>query len=288
MTRLLQRFYWFTQKHPWLYPIYLTVRLPVIFPVLAGNEGVLGALRWIRIRFGYLLANLRLYGKKEFFNQPMESFHSRKGFILARLVEYIIYDEVFVDRCYAFKNFESMVQKASLVVDFGTHHGMFINFVRSINPTLEVHGGEMNPDTFAAARKRFEGTADVSISNFAIGGLPRMATIGLTTVSIEQSLYSNAEGRETREVEVITPAEFVKRSNLTGRTIDLMKMDIEGAEREVFEHMDSIRSVLEQTRLLVMEIHTEEDARVITGKMAHAGFCLLEQIGNNFLFERRA
>ena len=67
-----------------------------------------------------------------------------------------------------------------------------------------------------------------------------------------------------------------------------MKMDIEGAEREVFENPESIEPVLARTRAVVMEIHTEDDARDITEKLVRLGFSLDERRGINFLYLRAA
>jgi FkbM family methyltransferase len=286
MTALLHRLYLLTRRHAWLYPAYLLLRVPVIIPVLLRNEGFCGALSWLGRRVGFLLKNRHLYGSREFYQQPIAPFRSRQGFVLSHPVDYLIYDEIFLTRCYAFARFPQIVRGARLVLDFGTHHGMFMDYVRTFSPEAVFYGAEMNPESFAIAQRRFAAIPQIHLSNVAIGGIPRRQTIGLVPMSIEQRLDAGPAGGETREVEVITPTEFLRRWRLDGQSIDLLKMDIEGAEREVFDHFESIQPVLEWTRGVVMEIHTEADAVGITGQLAASGFQLQERRGINFFYLR--
>ena len=286
MISFLRRFYLLTQNHSWLYPLYLLVRLPIITPRLISNEGFGGAFQWLHHRFAFLLANRKQYGQPAFYRQPIPEFRSRLGFKLLRPIEYIIYDEIFLDRCYAFRALADLAGKGPiLVVDFGTHHGMFLDFMRVLNPNMEAYGAEMNPEAFEAAQQRFTGHDAIHLSNVAIGGTARTARVSRVSVSIEQSLYADG-GKDHFEVEVILPVEFLRRWKLAGKEIAVLKMDIEGAEREVFANPDSIHSVLEATRSLIIEIHSENDVGMIAGKLNASGFSLAERRGINFLFRR--
>jgi len=265
------RLYLASRKHKWLYPIYLGLRIPLIFPALAANEGVVGALKWLGCRAGLLR------GKEV-------TFHSRHGFTLSHLMEFVVYDEIFIEGCYNFKNLPGLLRgKPSVrVVDFGTHHGLFINYVQSFNPAAEVNGAEMNPVSFGHAAGRFRGQPAVTIRNVAIGGAARKERIALATVSTRQSFNGSGDV----EVDVTTADDCLRQWNILGGKIDLLKMDIEGAEKEVFENLPSISKTLASTTAIVMEIHDEAGAALIPSRLSSLGFRLDERRMTGYFFVR--
>ena len=93
-------------------------------------------------------------------------------------------------------------------------------------------------------------------------------------------------GGEPVAVRIITAADFVALNQLTGREIALLKMDIEGAETEVFENFQSIAGILAVTRCFLIEIHDGANVPAITNRLAVAGFVFQERRGINFLFQR--
>lgn len=287
MHAFLAKIYGWSKRHPWLYPLYLTLRIPVIFPTLVRNEGLTGAIRWLYFRFKFVWQNRKIYDQPDFFNQPVNVFHSRFGFTLSHLMEYVIYDEIFLDRCYDFVSLRELLrqQQGLPVVDWGTHHGMFINFVQSLGHQGEYWGAELNPDTFAKACKRFVGQKNVTLLNFGIAGYARDITICQTAVSTMQSIYSQA-GDKPVKASLITPAEFAARTNLAGREIALLKIDIEGAEKEIFERFDCIKDLLISTRMVVIEIHDSADVPLIHRCLESVGFHRRDQNGINYFYAR--
>lgn len=268
---MLQQLYLASRKHKWLYPVYLGLRLPLVFPTLAAKEGVVGALKWTGCRVGLLR------GKEV-------AFQSRHGFTLRHLMEFVVYDEIFIEGCYNFRNLPGLLRgKSSVrVVDFGTNHGLFINYVRSLNPKAEVYGAEMSPETYGLAARRFVGQSGVTLRNAAIGGSARRESVSLAAISTTSSLSAPGDV----EVEVTTADECLRQWNILGREIDLLKMDIEGAEQEVFDNLPSIAKTLASTKAIVMEVHGEPSTNSIPGRLASLGFRLDEKRGANFFFIR--
>jgi FkbM family methyltransferase len=280
-TTIMQR-----MKQSKLYPLYFLLRSPLLVPRLVANEGLGGALRWLAVRMYLLFARL-VDGRKDFYEQPVREFRSRLGFSLVRRVEYLVYDEIFLDYCYAFNGFPELVkqQKPLRVLDFGTHHGLFIDYLRMLNPKAEVYGAEMNPESFAVARQRFSHEPRVHINHVAIGGNSRRLKVGTCNVSVEQSIYLE-QNEGGFEVDLVTPMEFIQRQGLQAQDISLVKMDIEGAEREVFANLDSFKPILQATQAFVIEIHPGVDASSIQKICASAGLSLVEQRGINYFFRR--
>jgi FkbM family methyltransferase len=269
---MLQRLYLASRQHPWLYPVYLGLRLPLIVPALVAAEGFAGAVKWLGCRVGWLR------GKAV-------AFHSRHGFTLTRPMDFVVYDEIFIEGCYRFKNLPGLLlgKPSPRVVDFGTHHGLFINYIQTLNPRAEVYGAEMNPVSASHAASRFLRQPAVTIRQVAIGGSARKERIALAPVSTTQSF--NAAG--DIEVDVSTPDDCLRQWGILGREIDLLKMDIEGAEKEVFENLPSISKTLASTKAIVMEIHDEAGVRLITARLSSLGFRLDEERAGNFFFTRQ-
>jgi FkbM family methyltransferase len=268
---MLMRLYLASRKHKWLYPIYLGLRMPLILPALVSNEGFRGAVRWLQCRVALMRG------------KPVV-FHSRHGFELSQVIDFVVYDEIFIERCYDFKDLPKLLHGKQIVrvVDFGMHHGLFIDYVKTQNSAAEIFGAEMSPVTYGHAAERLANRPGVTVRNVAIGGSPRKERISLAAVSTEQRLNGSGD----IEVEVTTPDECLRAWNILGRDIDLLKMDIEGAEQEVFENMPSIAKTLASTKAIVMEIHTDAAADLITKRLASLGFKLVEQKSLNFFFLR--
>lgn len=272
-------------KQSKLYPVYFLLRSPLLIPRLVANEGLGGAVRWLWLRFYLLFARL-VDRRSDFYEQPIE-FRSRLGFSLVRRVELLVYDEIFLDHCYDFAGFGELVRNTQplRVLDFGNHHGLFIDFVRKLNPQAEVYGAEMNPESFAVARSRFAGQKGIHINHVAIGGENRRLKVGTCSVSVEQSIYME-DKQGGFEVELVTPVNFIERQNLKAEDISLVKMDIEGAEREVFANLDSFRPILQATKAFVIEIHPGVDVGEITRICASVNLKLVERRGINYFFRR--
>ncbi|MEO7298754.1 MAG: FkbM family methyltransferase, partial [Verrucomicrobiota bacterium] len=242
---------------------------------------------WIYYRFKFVFQNRKLLNLSNIFDQPIQVFHSRHGFNLSHLIEYVIYDEIFVDRCYEFASFRETVQHnpEGLVLDFGVHHGMFMSYLQSLQHRGKIFGAELNPPTYAKACKRLAAQKNVTLLNVGIGGYARNVSIGQTAISTQQSIYSE-ESEKSIQVPVITPADFVAKNNLIGKKITVLKMDIEGAEKEIFERFESIQDILANTRLFIIEIHDPADVPVITNRLESVGLRFRENRSINFFFSR--
>ncbi len=286
MRELLSKLHYKSRTQAWVYPIYLMVRLPSTFFALVQNEGFSGALGWLSRRAKFARANKDSINESDIFQKPIEPFESRHGFTLSCYIEYIIYDELFLERVYAFKNLENTLRSSKdiTVLDFGTHHGMFINYVQSLQPSAKVFGAELNPKTFAQLSKRFIGARGVTLLNAGIGGHAREVKLSLTPISTQQSIYS--EGEKSVSSQIITPVDFINRYGLDKQRITLLKMDIEGAEDEVFDNLACIKSLLERTDSIVIEIHDEKRVPFLTDTLKGLGFDFIEKRVINFFYAK--
>jgi FkbM family methyltransferase len=141
------------------------------------------------------------------------------------------------------------------VLDLGAHIGGFslLLAARGYVPS-EVVCVEMNPNT--ASRLRFNmqhNLGDLAkVVPAAVCGEHRSIRLRLGKGATSDSIYASGASSTEYEIEGLTVDELCTRFFARG-LIDLCKMDIEGAEYEVFEkaHYHSLRRV----RYLVIEIH---------------------------------
>jgi len=98
-----------------------------------------------------------------------------------------------------------------------------------------------------------------------------------TVRRLEELAVQGASGK----VPVVTPSGADAR--LGGRGVDLLKMDIEGAEAEFFADVERCRNLLVRTGAIALEVHPERiDLHQVLYALDEAGFLVVP--GRDFLF----
>jgi len=92
-----------------------------------------------------------------------------------------------------------------------------------------------------------------------------------------------ADPADPGSIEAVTIGDLLDRSG-AGR-IGLLKLDVEGAERPIFEHPD--RAWLDRVDALVIEVHDEATRAIVESAMAGLGFRRKAQ-GEKLVFRRPA
>lgn len=148
------------------------------------------------------------------------------------------------------------------VLDLGANNGGFPLLLRADDIRLKkVVSIELNPKTFTRLRFNLERNlpGQVVVLNGALCGENCRLKVALGEGSVSDSIYEDntAGAAQFYEVEGLTFDEIYRRY-FEGETIDICKMDVEGAEFDVFlkPHHLSLR----HCRYLIMEIH-ERGAR---------------------------
>jgi FkbM family methyltransferase len=154
-----------------------------------------------------------------------------------------VYDlfNVLLDDEYGLSN----IKKPAVIVDIGVNMGFFSLAAWSRYREAKVYGYEPGPDAFARASHNLKSTG-ATLFNEAVGLAAGMCTISDST----QSRLSRALVTDSGNIPVVPFSEVVRRA---GGTIDLLKMDCEGAEWEILKDHDSMRFV----RSIRMEYHLD-------------------------------
>ena len=141
------------------------------------------------------------------------------------------------------------------VMDLGANAGGFSLLLNLMKiPLKKVCAVEMNPNTFSRMRFNLERNLDcaLDLTNAAVCGERTTFKLFLGRGSTGDSLYSGGGSGKPYEVQGVT-LDDVYAASFAGETVDLMKLDVEGAEYDILA--SPFRECLKQVRNLIIEIH---------------------------------
>jgi FkbM family methyltransferase len=164
-----------------------------------------------------------------------------------------VFREVFVNCCYTPAWFYTP-HSGDAVVDLGANIGAFS--LAMANAGARCHAFEPSPGTRQRLLRNVAVnplSGSIRVYPYGIAGRAETLTLKAGKSSIHSSLHASALVNESasQPIEVITLAEALRQ---TGETrIELLKVDIEGAEKETFEN--AAPEVLASVRRVALEFH---------------------------------
>lgn len=162
----------------------------------------------------------------------------------------------------------------SVVLDLGANRGSFISTVRS-RYGCRCYAVEANP----RLSEQLRGSLGVPVFNYAVGAADEPVTFYLSHNTEASSLFppstGAADGRENRvQVQGRSLARLLNELGL--EVVDLLKVDIEGAEIEMF--MTASDETLRRCGQITVEFHnlcglgTVEDVYRVVSRVEQCGF----------------
>jgi FkbM family methyltransferase len=168
-------------------------------------------------------------------------------------------------------------------MDIGAHSGLWTRDVLAIDPTAQVIVCEPQPELREQIQRRFAADPRMTIEDRAITDHAGTAELHFTDASVNASLHEPRPGmnalyrrgwgvQRTQLVETTTVDELS-----AGRDVALLKIDVQGAEREV---LVGASSTLPRTSAVMLEVvfisHYKDDATFpgLHEQMTAAGFLL--------------
>ncbi|MCS6988364.1 MAG: FkbM family methyltransferase [Chloroherpetonaceae bacterium] len=149
------------------------------------------------------------------------------------------------------------------VLDLGGNGGG-LGLMLKLNglPIKKIVAVEFNPNTCARMRFNLERNLDAEIIalNAAACGESKTLKLKIGKGGTSDSIYNPLSAQNGKEIEIqgVTLDELYEKY-FKGESIDLCKMDIEGAEHEIFAFPH--HSALKHIRVLLMEIHGNDQAK---------------------------
>ena len=163
------------------------------------------------------------------------------------------------------KNFEylsKLLNESSVVVDVGAHLGVYTNFfTQIIKDEGKIYSIELNPSTFSRLQNTFNTNKNVILLNKAVSDTNSVVDFyhdgGHTQTTNILGFDANRNINDK-----IGSIESIRLDTLLNKedSIDLIKIDVEGAEIKVLE---GLSGVVSKVKHLLVECHMDEDWDII-------------------------
>ncbi len=178
----------------------------------------------------------------------------------------LTFHEVIKEEIY--RNVVENVQDCRTIVDLGANIGLASRYFSAHYPNARIVAVEPNPDTFEVLKVNMQGRPNTKLLHAAVWNSVRAlsgtsAPDHFSAFTVREDLNGTMQGIPISTI-----------LNICGEQIDLLKMDIEGAETTVFKgNVDWLRRV----RCLAIEFHG--DSREVSNFdeiMERYGFQVIE------------
>lgn len=139
-----------------------------------------------------------------------------------------------------------------LIVDLGANIGLSVRLWRERFPSARVIGVEPDEGNLRVCRENAEiaGLNPQDMVHAFVGGTARRASTG-KAAGDEWAIRLDDTRTDEASIEVLTLPQLLEQRGASG-SIDILKCDIEGSERELFEHC---AEWIGRVRLLIIELH---------------------------------
>ncbi len=160
-----------------------------------------------------------------------------------------LFEEVFLHEDYFFETGAA----APFIIDAGSNIGMSTLYFKKLYPAARIVGFEALPPTFDILRRNVEGNGlrDVTIHNRALAAEPGTSTIHYDPARAG-SLTASTVGQDAGSLSCDVPNALL--SEFVDAPVDLLKLDVEGAEDAVLRDLAS-SGKLPLIRAMIFEYH---------------------------------
>ncbi len=174
-------------------------------------------------------------------------FHLRLG-----STDWLVLEEIFQRDEYTMVR--DAIKDAALIVDLGANVGFSVRYWQTLFPKARIVALEPEPDNCSICSLNIGSTgleSQVTLLQAGVGA--RRGQMRLVDEGAGEWAYrtEKSESEFERSVQVL-PLSDVLENHADGQRIDLLKCDIEGAERELFE---DCRSWIGRVDAIVIELH---------------------------------
>lgn len=208
-----------------------------------------GMLDKAKIAVSYLYLRL----KDSFFLPPISlsicfSFHGRKQRLsISSISDYWAIKDIFLDGEYDLKR----EIHPTIIVDLGANIGISAIYFALKYPHAQVFAFEPHPQTFARLKENVKDVASIHPHKYAISDAKGHVSFSAAKHSTHASLFGSS--KDFVDVESIRPDDLFGLLNI--EKIDILKFDIEGAERFLLEDFSRFGHVRNYVGEMHYDIH---------------------------------
>jgi FkbM family methyltransferase len=158
------------------------------------------------------------------------------------------------------KNFElldNVIQENHIIVDVGANMGQYTDFFKNkLNGTGKIYTIELFPQTCKTLNLRYYNEKNITVLNYAVSNIDgKVPFYSGNHHCLHNILGHDVSYRETQfagEIESIRLDTLLKGE----KNIDLIKIDVEGAELMVLE---GCKNILDRIQHILVECHLSKD-----------------------------
>ncbi len=209
-----------------------------------------GLAAFLRCLFRQGLGNsVRLQFKKDGYTTVVPRGHKSPFTLRANTVDVAVFRQVFVDREYDHKMLAGIHPK--LIIDAGAHIGSTSIFFAAKFPEARIIAIEPAATNFELLKLNTKFYENIIPINAALWC--EDTQVGLSNPDKTSWAFRVDPGNGTGSIKAITVPTLLKEFRMP--KVDILKMDVEGAEKEIFENNAS--EWLSRVGLLCIELHDE-------------------------------
>lgn len=159
-----------------------------------------------------------------------------------------LYKELFCFGNYFFKS----TTKNPVIIDCGANIGMSTMYFKNLFPDARIIAFEANPDTYGILKKNIENNnlSNVEVHNVALYDQEKEISFFTSSSNLRASIRKDRGGAN----ELIIPAKKLSDYLKKIEKVDLIKIDVEGAELNIIQDLyDS--SLLQKADQYIIEYH---------------------------------
>ena len=149
------------------------------------------------------------------------------------------------------EEYQSHMTQAETIVDLGANVGFASIFFANRYPSSQIIAIEPEPSNFAQLQRNIAAYPNITALQKAVWPTPELVRIGDSNAEKWLFQIEPAHSADEKLVETITVPELMQRFDKG--TIDILKIDIESAEKQLFERNAS--AWLDSVNLLIIELH---------------------------------
>jgi FkbM family methyltransferase len=157
--------------------------------------------------------------------------------------------EVLTFACYRIPNWRIAPETVRTVIDAGANIGITSLYFAARYPQARIYSVEPLPENFALLEANVANEPRIKPINGCVTGVSN-GTVQFTT---DGPTWGNRIGNSGITVPAFTIGELCRKEDL--EKVDLLKIDIEGAEKEVLANAD----FFDRVRNLIIELHNDYD-----------------------------
>ncbi|MEO5721687.1 MAG: FkbM family methyltransferase [Chthoniobacterales bacterium] len=173
----------------------------------------------------------------------------------------------------------------AVIVDIGSNIGGAILYFRTVFPQARIFGFEPHPQSFAVLQRNVAGMQGVTVLGCGLGDSDRRMAVAASPnysgFSTQSSSAEHASLTRLTECEVRHAGDCLAELGI--KQIDLLKIDCEGSEAEIFKALPL--ELLQQTRWIVGEMHDAAGFEILSALAPHFDLDLKKRMfGSSFRF----